>query len=118
MDTTTDSTQRFLADIAEVRVKNAGRDTVFLRLGAAMMPIGIGGTIVAYFLSYGTENPLEQRDAQIVAVIGLAIAVVGAALFLRYSLAEFLRFWMARLLHHQGPQGSVDVPSARMKEND
>jgi hypothetical protein len=32
------------------------------------------------------------------------LAVVGGALFLRYSLAGFLRFWLARLTYEQKAQ--------------
>ena len=31
----------------------------------------------------------------------MSVAVVGAAIFLRYSLAQFLRFWLARLIYEQ-----------------
>ena len=32
---------------------------------------------------------------------GLAIVVAGAALFVRYSMSKFLRFWLVRLVHEQ-----------------
>ncbi len=35
------------------------------------------------------------------AIAGLAVTVVGAALFVRYSMAHFLRFWLARLSFEQ-----------------
>ena len=34
----------------------------------------------------------------------MAVTVLGAAMFLRYSLAGFLRFWMARLVYEQRAQ--------------
>jgi hypothetical protein len=40
----------------------------------------------------------------ITALIGVSITVVGAALFLRYSIAQFLRFWLARLSYEQQHQ--------------
>jgi hypothetical protein len=55
-------------------------------------------------MSHGTTNPLAQRDAITLALGGVAAAVVGAALFLRYSLAGFLRFWLARLIYEQKAQ--------------
>ena len=30
--------------------------------------------------------------------------IVGAALFIRYSLGRYLRFWMIRLIHEQRAQ--------------
>jgi hypothetical protein len=34
----------------------------------------------------------------------VACTVAGGALFLRYSLATFLRFWLARLIYEQQAQ--------------
>ena len=59
---------------------------------------------VAYGLSHSTENPLQQRDAIVVALLGVSLAVVGGAMYLRYSLAGFLRFWLARLTYEQKAQ--------------
>jgi hypothetical protein len=58
--------------------------------------MALGG--VAYLLSSGTENPLQQRDAIVVALVGVAVAVAGGAVFLRYSLGALLRLWLARQL--------------------
>src|SRR5690606_37581800 len=49
-----------------------------------------------------TSSAFIQNDAIVISLIGLTLALVGTALFLRYSLGEFLRFWMARLLAEQG----------------
>jgi hypothetical protein len=61
--------------------------------------------------SHGTSNPLSQTDAMIIALIGIAVTVLGAALFLRGSLAAFFRFWLARLIYEQKAQTDriVDV---------
>ena len=34
-------------------------------------------------------------------VLGLGLTVVGAALFLRYSLGRYLRFWLLRLIYEE-----------------
>ena len=74
----------------------AGRGGLWLRLGVALLVLGPVLAVVAYFLSHNTSDPLVQRDAIIVALVGVAAGVVGAALFLRYSLTGYLRYWMAR----------------------
>ena len=43
-------------------------------------------------------TPAEQL---VLAVIGLSCAIVGSAVFVRYSLAGFLRLWLVRLIHEQ-----------------
>jgi len=35
------------------------------------------------------------------AFFGIGLSIAGAALFLRYSLARFLRFWLLRLIYEQ-----------------
>ena len=49
-------------------------------------------------MSHGTSEPLEQRDAIILALIGVSVSVAGLAVFLRYSLGALLRLWLARLV--------------------
>jgi hypothetical protein len=97
-----DPAERLLRDVADIRIRAAGRDATMLKLGTALMPIGVVLAVVAWFLSRNASTPLDQNDALIVAIIGLSVSVVGGFVFLRYSLAEFLRFWMARLIHQQG----------------
>ena len=98
--------EEFKAEIAKMRLRDpaTGRDRLLLRLGVVLMIAGLATAVLAYFGSHGTKNPLSQRDFVIVAVLGLTLAVVGAALFLRYSLAQFLRFWLARLIYEHQAQ--------------
>ena len=101
-----DRVEQFEADLAELRIvdPSASRDQLALRLGVAGMAVGVVLPIVAYALSHGTTNPLEQRDALILALLGVASAIVGAALFLKGSLSGFLRFWLVRDLHERRAQ--------------
>ena len=96
-----DPSEQFLAEIAALRGQRAGLDARLLQLGAVLMPLGVVAGVVAWIVSRNTDNPLDQRDAIIVALTGVAVSVVGVGLFVRYSLAQFLRFWMARLVHAQ-----------------
>jgi uncharacterized membrane protein YqgA involved in biofilm formation len=98
MTTSETRADRFARDLAELKIPDpaAGRASLWLRLGVALMVLGVVLAVVAYFLSHNTSDPLEQRDAIILALTGVAGCVVGSALFLRYSLTGFLRFWMAR----------------------
>lgn len=105
MSETHDRVEQFKQEISEMKVKDpaTGRDRVWLRVGVALMVVGLGVAVAAYFPSH-SGNDLEQRDAIVMALGGLAAAVVGSALFLRYSLAGFLRFWLARFVYEQQAQ--------------
>ena len=98
--------EQFRREIADMRLRDpaSGRDRLLLRLGVVL---GVAGLVVgaaAYVMSHGTTNPLTQRDAMTVGLLGVSLTVAGAALFLRYSLAQFLRFWLARLTYEQQAQ--------------
>jgi len=97
---------QFRADVADMRLKDpaTGLDRLLLRLGVLGMIGGPVLAVIAYFLSHsatGAAAPLEQRDALIQALIGVAITIVGAALYVKAAIAGFLRFWMARLVYEQ-----------------
>ena len=89
---------RFVRELNELKIPDpaSGRAQLWLRTGIALMAAGLVIAIAAYFMSHGTKNPLAQRDAITLALGGVAATVVGSALFLRYSLTGFLRFWLAR----------------------
>lgn len=91
-------TERFERELAELKIPDpaAGRGALWLRVGVALLVLGPVLAVVAYFMAHGTSDPLAQRDALAIGLIGVAASVVGAALFLRYSLTGVLRFWMAR----------------------
>ncbi len=107
--------EAFKAEIAEMSLPDpaSGRDRLLLRAGGALMALGVVLMPVAYVMSHDTLNALQQRDAQVVAIMGLVFAVVGGALFLRYSLAQFLRFWLARLSWEQQAQTDRLVDAVR-----
>ncbi|MFC1401337.1 MULTISPECIES: hypothetical protein [Streptacidiphilus] len=89
---------RFVRDLAALKIPDpaAGRATLWLRLGVVLMLVGPVLAVTAYLMSRGTTDSLTQGDALTVALAGITASVVGAALFLRYSLIGFLRFWLAR----------------------
>lgn len=98
--------EQFKQEINDMKVRDpaTGRDRVWLRVGIALMVVGLAVVIGAYFVSHGTSNPLSQNDALVLAIGGMTAAIVGGALFLRYSLASFLRFWLARFVYEQQAQ--------------
>jgi hypothetical protein len=110
--------EEFKAEVAAMRLPDpsTARDRLLLRLGAVGLVAGIAVTVIAYAISHGTTNPLQQRDALIVAVIGLAITIAGASLFLRGSLAGFLRFWLARVCYEQAAQADRIVAAVTGQE--
>lgn len=106
MNDNTQRTEQFKTEVAAMRLRDpaTGLDRLLVRLGVAGLVAGPGFGVAAWFISHGTRNPLQQRDAIVVALLGLTVAVVGGALFVKGAVAGFLRFWMARLCYEQQAQ--------------
>jgi hypothetical protein len=106
--------RQLLAEAGRLRVRNAGRDKLLLRLGAVLMAAGPALAVLGWFQSSQTSSSFNQNDAIVMALIGVSASIVGVALFLRYSLGEFLRFWMARLIaEQQAPHLGAALAPAR-----
>jgi hypothetical protein len=103
-----DRIEQFKADLADLKIADpsASKDQLSTRLGAAGLVIGILLGIYAYSLSYGAsgDNAAQQRDAIVLGLLGVSVAVVGSALYLKGALAGFLRFWLVRDLHERRAQ--------------
>ncbi len=94
-----DRMERLKADAAQITVsRKPSRAGLWQTLGAVAMGAGVVLALVAYWVSLGKADSRDISSLGILAVAMLALAVVGAAVFLRYSLARFLRFWLLRQL--------------------
>jgi hypothetical protein len=112
-----DRIERLKSDAAELNVsKGAARDGLWQIVGAIAMAVGVVLAFVAYQLSLSKDDPRDIDSLQILAISMLALAVVGAAVFLRYSLARFLRFWLLRQLYEG--QAHIDQVVAALGERD
>jgi hypothetical protein len=96
-------TEAFKEEVKGLKIKdpNANRESALLKLGVVIMLVGVIVAIVSYFVSHNTNSSLEQNDALTIGLIGVAVTVLGAAMFLRYSFGAFMRFWLARLIFEQ-----------------
>ncbi|WP_176611813.1 hypothetical protein [Actinomadura sp. WMMB 499] len=117
---------RFVRQLAEMRIPDpsAGRARLWLQVGVVLMVAGLVAGVASYFLSRGTTDSLAQRDAQALGTAGICGCIVGSALYLRYTLANVLRFWFARLTlsveagpGEAGPGGPETVRRTR-EDND
>jgi hypothetical protein len=103
----TDRAERFKAEVADMKLRDpaTGLDRLLSRLGLVGLAGGVVMGVIAYFVSHGTTNPLQQRDAIVLALLAVTVALVGGALWLKATLAGFLRFWIARICYEQQAQG-------------
>ncbi|MCQ9179666.1 hypothetical protein KMT30_11610 [Streptomyces sp. IBSBF 2953] len=106
--------ERFIRELAELKIPDpaAARAALWLRLGGLLMAAGLVLGALAFPLAHATDNSLAQGDALAIGLGGIAAAVVGGALFLRYSLTGFLRFWLARQSYDLDRLGERLTPPA------
>jgi len=95
--------EEFQSEVRELKVSGgrANPERTGKILGGLLMLVGLVLTIVGYLTSHGTTNPLEQSDAQLIAIIGLTVAVIGTGLFVVFSLTRYRRYWLVRMIYEQ-----------------
>lgn len=96
---TEERAERFTREIGEMRIEDPspGRHGLWVRVGLAVMVLGVATCVLGVSRSQGTSDAFAQRDALALGLTGIAATVAGAAVYLRYSLTKVLRFWLARL---------------------
>jgi len=93
------------ADAASLKLKTdrAGKERGLQVLGVVLMVAGIAIAFAAYRSALNVQatpgtnvDVLNSNAYGPLGMTGLATSVVGAAVFLRYSLADFFRWWLLR----------------------
>jgi hypothetical protein len=119
MSETNDRAEQFKAEIAEMKLKTgrANAENLLQVLGVVLMIAGIAIAFGAYKASLNvTATPgtnvdlLDSNSYTPLAIAGLAVSIAGGFLFLRYSLAKFLRFWLLRQVYEQ--RAAIDEATA------
>ncbi|MSO59801.1 MAG: hypothetical protein EXQ63_05705 [Ilumatobacteraceae bacterium] len=97
-----DRINQFTQEIAELKLRGAKGDTErwLLLVGAIMLVVGVGLGVIGGVTASGTTNTADQVAAIATgSLLGLVLVIAGTALFLRYSMGRFVRFWMVRFVH-------------------
>ncbi len=102
---TEDRRAAFEAEISRIQLKTgrAANERRFLAAGLAAMFVGVVVALVAFLVSTAMADTRDVISMSILAIFGLTLTLVGAAVFLRYALGRFLRFWLLRLMYEQRP---------------
>ena len=102
-----DRVDQFKQEIGDLRLKgsSAADENKLAKVGTAALIGGVALAILGAVMLTTTSDSADQRAflAQ-TTFLGLAFLIVGSALFIRYSLSRYLRFWMIRLIHEQRAQ--------------
>lgn len=98
---TNERIERFKTEAADLNLKvgNPDRERVLQWLGVALMVLAVAVALLGYQVSLTADDPRDIQSSIVLAVAMLGLALIGAALFLRYSMGRFLRLWLLRQLY-------------------
>lgn len=102
MDGQQDRVEAFESEIRSLKLRagSAEGEKWLLLIGIAMGVAGVALAVLGGVQTAADSNEFNQRAAMATgSFIGIALLIGGAALFIRYSLARYLRFWLVRLVH-------------------
>ena len=94
--------EQFQAEINSMKVKASGaeNESRLLILGIVLAVADLALAIVGGVQVGGAADALDQQSFLATgSFLGIALIIAGAALFVRYSLARYLRFWLVRLVY-------------------
>jgi hypothetical protein len=110
MTETTSRTEQFKSQIDEMRLKS-GRsnwEPALRVFSVLLMVAGVAIAFGAYEASLnvkvtpGSNVDLLRSNSYLpLAVWGMTVSIAGGVVFLRYSFAQFLRFWLLRQSYEQ-----------------
>ncbi len=84
---------------------SADAEGLLLKLGLILPIIGVILIVVAYWNASGSKYVADQIPMLLSGgILGLGLAIIGVGLFIRFSLARLLRFWLARMVVEQQAQ--------------
>ncbi len=93
----------------KIRSSSPNNERTYQILGGILMAVGVALPIISYFVA-GAQNSgdpsldnLEHNELIILSIIGVAVTIAGAAVFLRYSITRFFRFWLLRRIYENRP---------------
>ena len=101
MTATNERVERFKAEAAELNLKagNSGKESQLQTLGVVLMVVGIVGAFISYLSATGVATTGDVVEMVVLGITFMTVAVVGAALFVRYSMSKFLRLWLLRQMY-------------------
>ena len=95
--------EQFKSEIEDLKLRGSSSEGEqrLLALGIALAVIGVALAVLgAIQVGASGGSPADQRAFMAQgSFMGLALIIAGAALFIRYSLARYMRFWLIRLTY-------------------
>jgi hypothetical protein len=96
--------EAFTAEVEQMKLRasSAEGERRLVVLGAVALIVGLALAVFGGIMVQNTTENVAANQRAFMATgtfLGIALVIAGAALFVRFSLARYLRFWLVRLVH-------------------
>ncbi len=109
--------REFQSEVDALKVGGGGAnpERTWLRVAVVGLVASVVIEVIAYFGSHGTTDALAQRDYIVIALLGVAVAVISTGLFVTFSLTRYFRYWLIRLIYQdrESSDRMIDVLGKR-----
>jgi uncharacterized membrane protein len=105
---------QFRAEVADLDIKTPAdtSERNYLVVGIVLLVVGLVLIFAGYWGASGTALLAEQIPYVLSGgFLGVGVMVVGAAMFVRYSLSRYLRYWLIRTIYEERSQTDKVVDS-------
>ena len=108
---------QFQDEVAKLKVTGGGANPERLgaQWGIGLTIVGFVVAIVAYWSALDSKSTNTQLRSQIIAIIGIGLALVGIVIWVRNSITRYLRYWIVRLVYEQREQTDALIKALRDK---
>ena len=98
--------QEFQTEVDNLRISGGGAnpERTWMIVGIVMFVAAVVIEIVAFSTSSSASDPREQTDMVILALLGVVVALGAVAVFVRYALTRWFRYWLIRLIYEDRQQ--------------
>jgi len=103
-DAESERVTQFRDEVAALKLRVGGAESErrLLVLGVLTLAVGLLLTVIGGVMVTNTTENVAANQRAFMATgtfLGIALMIGGAALFVRYSMARYLRFWLIRIVH-------------------
>jgi hypothetical protein len=119
MDDQRQRIEEFKEEIAQMRIRppEDRSERAWLLAGILLPLLGFVVIGIGWWGASGSAYPAEQLPYLISGgLLGIALVVAGAALFVRYSMTRYLRFWLLRMIYEERSQTDRTVEALERVE--
>lgn len=97
---------QFEAEVAKLKVTGGGAnpERLGVQWGVGLTVVGFVVGIIAWFSAKDSSDVNTILRSQIVAIIGVGIAIIGIVIWARNSLTRYFRYWIIRIVYEQREQ--------------